>query len=149
MHLQRLRHSSCHPSSVRLMLLPLAVVLMVIIGLIGMHTLSTGPAAHDASTESHEAAVSLDTSASGHLGSSAPDTQVAHSETCNDSCQPPSAPPLHHAGLMMACNLALLVGFIFLLPLVAMCRSRIRNQLRLLLPSPRPPSLIVLSISRT
>lgn len=157
MNMRRLQRSTSDPSSARPLIVVLSAVLMVIIGLLGMHTLSAGSTSHGTSTGSHGTASLLDASASGHVDADKRGSVEVYSRTCDDNCQSSTPQPLHHTDVMMACALALLVGFSFLLPIAAMYRTRmsqgqlsfVSNQLRHLSPLPRPPSLIVLSISRT
>lgn len=156
--MQRLQRGLGDPSAVRPLLVLLSVVLMVIVGLLGMHTLSAGSANHGASTAGHGKTTLIDAPASSeHLGAGTSSSANANSATCDDICQKSASQPLQHTDMMMACALALIVSLIFLLPIAAMYRIRIdQGQPRFLgrqlkHPSmrPRPPSLIVLSISRT
>lgn len=158
MNMQRLQRDPGNPSSVRPLLVVLSAVLMVIIGLLGMHTLSAGSASHGAGAGSHGAATLIEApSSSGHSNIGAPGSAKLNSGACDDACQSSASQPVQHTDVMMACVLALIVGFIFLLPIAAMYRTRMHQgqsrfvlmQLRRLSLPPLPPSLIVLSISRT
>lgn len=157
MDMQRLPRMFRNPSPGRALLVAVATVLMVIVGLVGMHTLSVGETTHGVGTGNHGTATQLDVSSSGNPGSGTLGGAEVHSGTCDDNCQSSTPGPLQHTDVMMACALALLVGFIFLLPIAAMYRTRTHQgqtlffatPLRELSPLPRPPSLIVLSISRT
>lgn len=157
MNMQPLQLSLSGPTSLRPLLIVLSAVLMVIIGLLGMHTFSTGSTVHGANTESHGTASLSDIAISGHADVGMLSSAKANSGSCDDNCQASTPQPLQHTDVMMACALALIVGFIFLLPIAAMYRTRmsqglfsfVSNSTRSISPLPRPPSLIVLSISRT
>jgi hypothetical protein len=140
-------------SSVRTILTVVGAVLLVIIGLLGMHTFSAGSSGHSSTTHmnvSHEAA-----HPSHVMGASHAATAVA-STNCDDGCVAATHQPMSHDDMMMACVLALLAGFALLLPLARLTRTSVslrrlsrQVELRIREVLPRPPSLIVLSISRT
>lgn len=142
-------------SAVRRLLLVAPVALAIITGLLAMHTL----------TGSHQPAVSGSSAMSvhGQVGAATPG-EVATTETmhagaaprCHAVCGSSAGMP-DHSMLMVVCVLALLAAIIVLLaPAVSailartLARTRVRAAILLsALPRPRPPSLLVLSISRT
>lgn len=142
---------------VRRLLLAAPIALAIITGLLSMHVL----------TGSHQPALASETSAmSTHsqVGSApaADDTPMTAAAAegagghCQDGCGSPAGMP-DHSMLMMVCVLALLAAVIVLLAptfraLLTYAVARSRSLTRTLLaglPHPRPPSLLVLSISRT
>lgn len=152
-------------SGVRRLLLSFSTALLLIAGLLAMHTLTGTLTIGHADTEPavavEHAAVAQPAmnSSTAHAersilapSSTAPDSPPAHCAGCGD---PAGAPD--HSMLMMACVLALLAAVIVLL--APMLLSRLGATLALTrlharavpatAPHPRPPSLIVLSISRT
>ena len=149
-------------------LLIFGLLALVLVGLLGMHVLnfSSGHGGHDTRspvaliTSDHEAADvgmggSLGTLAGAHASGTmaAPDVAPGDAQ-CPNSCEDPAP---GHAALMVGCVLALLAGVVLLLiPLVLehSWRSLVLAIRSLplagtVLPRPRPPSLLVLSISRT
>jgi len=128
----------------RTVLLPLFAVAALLLGLLAMHSLNLDsahasmPAAGTAHTEAHL---------------TMPATTGEHTGGCSNDCAP------EHSMLTMACVLALLVGSVLLG--AAVIRTIRSTPTRWLLthieglPSlaalapPKPPSLLVLSISRT
>jgi hypothetical protein len=127
---------------VRRMLLTVVAIAAIIIGILAMHAFSTG---------SHHAASADASSASG----SHHDAAIAMSEsppaldTCGAGCEPADAM------VAAACILALLIVVIVLIPpasrqaLLQMLLGTIRIVPSGSLVRRRPPSLLVLSISRT
>ncbi|MGK0742629.1 DUF6153 family protein [Leucobacter sp. Z1108] len=140
-------------SSVRTILTIVGAVLLVIIGLLGMHTFSAGSSGHASATHSsvsHEAA-----DPSHVMGATHAATALA-SANCDDGCVAAAHQPMSHDDMMMACVLALLAGFVLLLPLARLTHTSVslrrlsqQVELRIREVLPHPPSLIVLSISRT
>ncbi|MGK0721381.1 DUF6153 family protein [Leucobacter sp. W1478] len=130
---------------------------MVIVGLVGMHTLSAGSISHGTNTGNHGTVVPTSSSVPAHLDAGTLESVKGSPGTCDDACKMSDPQPLHHTDVMMACALALLVGFIFLFPVFLMYRTRMIPRKSLFVSIylrhhsllPRPPSLIVLSISRT
>ncbi|MFC6233885.1 DUF6153 family protein [Leucobacter soli] len=131
-----------------------AIVLMLIFGLVAMHSLSGTATAREALVPASTAtasdtvraadALTLDGSVSGA------------SADCDASCAHGTAPDHGHLGMLMLCMLALLTGVLFLLRPALFRLSRAAAQsagwLNRALPAPqatRPPSLFALSISRT
>nr|WP_276569148.1 DUF6153 family protein [Microbacterium lacticum] len=130
----------------------------IITGLLSMHIL----------TGSHQPALASETSAMsthsqvGSAPAAADDTPMTAAATegagghCQDGCGSPAGMP-DRSMLMMVCVLALLAAVIVLLAptsraLLTYAVARSRSHTRTLLagsPHPRPPSLLVLSISRT
>ena len=143
---------------VRRLLLAAPIALAIITGLLSMHVL----------TGSHQPALASETSAMsthsqvGSAPAAADDTPMTAAAAegagghCQDGCGSPAGMP-DHSMLMMMCVLALLAAVIVLLAptsraLLAYAVARSRSHTRTLLvglPHPRPPSLLVLSISRT
>lgn len=152
----RLQCRQFESASVRPLLVLLGTVLMIVVGLVGMHILSVG-SDHGTSTGTHDTAIAIGVSASAQSIPDVLNSTDTHPGSCDDGCQSSAPQPLHHADMMMACALALVVGFVFLLPLALMYRSRtdrgrlfvLSTHSTYLSPRPQPPSLIVLSISRT
>lgn len=151
----------------RALLLLGATIVLLIVGLLGMHALSGGGAGHAAGQ--HGAAVA----SSAHTGHTAPAAHVAHAAhtasaahdaapvavVCDDGCAAPAfgnAPDApEHAGIA-ACVLALLAGLLLLVrptsPVLVGAPSIVRWAM-LGATGARPaaprPSLTLLSISRT
>lgn len=142
--------------TVRRLLLVAPIALAIITGLLAMHTLtgSHDPAASGSSTVSVHTQVH-DMAASDGMVTTAITNEVAAGH-CEDGCGIPAGMP-DHSMLMMVCVLALLAAVITLLaPSVlavlarTLARAHVRTGVMLTaLPLPRPPSLLVLSISRT
>lgn len=125
----------------------LSITVAVIVGLLAMHSMNTTQHAHDSS---HSVV------ADAHAAVSSPDVEgisVATADACN--CVPHDTQPMH-SPLMQACALSLLVTLLILLP-NALSRiashsvaRRVTKFVRfVILSSPRAPSLVALSISRT
>lgn len=142
-----------HPQlSLRTALLLAGAVLMIIVGLLGMHTFSSEATGHGTTVGAHSStAVDHATHVDGHIDASA---GSALSATCDDACVTGSTGG--HSDMLSACILALLAGLLLLLrPLFA---HRLSSPLRVLMSRLRPaagatlsraPSLTFLSISRT
>ena len=132
---QRLRRS---PDALgRSVLLLIALTAAVIVGLLAMHALNTPTARHETAV-----VVSVQESGAAH-GHDAP--------TSDDSCPDCGE---HEAMLAMACGLALLVvSLLFLVPRAGGTAGVVGRAWPLLVRGPaalyRPPSLLVLCISRT
>lgn len=137
------------PSMHALLLLG-GAVLMIIVGLLGMHTLSAEAAGHGTASISH-AAVATEQPESG--------TTVALSGTsteCNALCHANTEPGHGQMDMATACVLALLAGILLLAPPILLHRfgpllwsTTSLWHLTSTSVLPRPPSLVVLSISRT
>lgn len=135
-------------SSMHRVLLTFTAAFVLIAGLLAMHTLSTG----DAHIESGV------TAAAGHdqLASSATmDSAAVEDGHCPGDCGTPGNMP-GHSMLLMVCALALLAAVIIVLAPALLTRLSTTLGMTVLvrdvaraLPRPRPPSLLVLSISRT
>ncbi|MGK0722668.1 hypothetical protein [Leucobacter sp. W1478] len=118
-----------------------------------MHTFSAGSSGHASATHSsvsHEAA-----DPSHVMGATHAATALA-SANCDDGCVATAHQPMSHDDMIMACVLALLAGFALLIPLIRLALTAVAPRhlphlvrLRVREVLPRPPSLIVLSISRT
>ena len=143
---------------------------LVLVGLLGMHVLnfSSGHGGHD--TRSPAALMASDHEAIGAgmiggelpaadsdrhaTGATAAPLAPAGDAHCPGSCEDPAP---SHVMLMVGCVLALLAGFILLLIPLMLGYSWHSLVLAIrslplaggVLPRPRPPSLIILSISRT
>lgn len=131
----------------------LALVLLavpaILVGLLAMHVLTTGPshapAAHSAEDHEHAPLIMGELAATSALGGPTFDAT-----DCGGDCGP------EHDMLGMACVLALLLTALLLTVHLTLLRwgtaraiaSTIMGRIAALAP-PRPPSLLVLSISRT
>lgn len=141
--------------SMRGLLLLAGIVLLLIAGLLGMHTFTANPAGHGTAPISHTAATVAhpDTSATGAIASPSMSGLAAD---CDGACHLGAQPQHGHTDMVNACVLALLVGMLLLIPpmllyrLSPLLRGTARSW-RFTTTSllPRPPSLIFLSISRT
>lgn len=156
MGLQRNQLGSDDLISVRTLLLGISAVLMIIVGLLGMHTFSAGAFGHGAHAGIQDSTIAAEMTVSASSDTTPAGATVVQSAGCDGDCESSSTQPIGHSELMMACALALLVIFSFLLPAVAMYMARLTfattfSTLWLKYSSrlPHPPSLIVLSISRT
>ncbi len=146
-------------------LLVFGLLMMVIAGLFAMHVLSmSGPQGHTSPTltieTDHAAAETLPDGgmsadvADEMAGASMSDAAAAGETHCGDGCGEPAP---SHSMLMMGCVIALLIGMVLLIApglwgrgwLTRLLAVRALPLLGAVLPRPRPPSLIVLSISRT
>ncbi|CAI9394136.1 DUF6153 family protein [Microbacterium sp. T2.11-28] len=148
-------HARLSPG-VRRLLLAAPIALAIITGLLSMHILtgSHQPAlASETSAMSTHSPVGATRAADTSMTTAAAEAAGGH---CQDGCGTPAGVP-DHSVLMMVCVLALLAAAIVLLVptfrgLFTRAVARARSQTRMLLaglPHPRPPSLLVLSISRT
>lgn len=146
-------------------LLVFGLLMMVIAGLFAMHVLSmSGPQGHGspivAIQADHAAAEAMPEAA---MSAAAPDEMAdasmsdgaaAGATHCGDGCGEPAP---SHSMLMMGCVIALLIGLVLLIAprllgrgwLTRLLAVRALPLLGAVLPRARPPSLIVLSISRT
>lgn len=136
--------------SMRALLVLGGLVLMIIVGLLGMHTFSAEAAGHGTASVSHTA-VTSEHPESGTTGALS-DT----SAECNAICHANTQPGHGQLDMATACVLALLVGILLLAPPILLYGFRplewgTASSWRLTSTSvlPRAPSLIVLSISRT
>lgn len=136
-------------STMHRVFLTFAAAFVLIVGLLAMHTLSTGSTHHE-SGEVTIAAANHDHAPQAAVNSAAVD--VGH---CAGDCGTPGNMPAHSL-LLMVCALALLAAVIVVLAPALLARlsmtlgvaALVRDAARAL-PRPRPPSLLVLSISRT
>ncbi|WP_298866245.1 DUF6153 family protein [uncultured Microbacterium sp.] len=153
----RIRSHERVPSVLRRLLVLVPVALAIITGLLGMHTLTgshASPTAETTMANVHSAGVAPATSVGG-AGAAAME-EGSSAGHCAGDCSYPAGMP-DHSMLMMVCVLALLAAVIILLAPTALAllaytlaRAHARGRSLLArLPHPRPPSLIVLSISRT
>ncbi len=131
-----------------------AIVLMLVFGLVAMHSLSGSTTAHDAPVPA-STVIADDTAHAVEAGALAGPVSGAAVD-CDASCAHGTAPGHGHLGMLMLCMLALLTGLLFLLRPALFRLSRAAAQsagwLTRALPAPptaRPPSLFALSISRT
>ena len=123
--------------------------LMVIVGLLAMHTFTSEPAGHGS--------VGLTHSAAGEEHATAVASTVASESTaCEGACHVSTGHGQGHNEMLTACVLALLAGLLLLLPPILIQRhglplhravSLVRWEAIGILP--RAPSLTFLSISRT
>ena len=136
--------------SLRALLMLGAATLMVIVGLLAMHTFTADPAGHGAPGLSHSA------SAAGgdHLTATVGADSAGIS--CDGPCHTMTGPAQSDHDMLTACVLALLAGLLLLLP-PALGRGRGVNLQRFMSRVrwntsgvlPRAPSLTFLSIRRT
>ncbi len=120
----------------------------LIVGLLAMHTLSTGTA----HAEPHTTVAIADHDQPAQMADAGNATDTGH---CPGDCGGPGNMP-DHSMLLMICALALLAAVIVVLAPALLgglglnpgVRAPLRDAARAL-PRPRPPSLLVLSISRT
>lgn len=137
--------------SLRALLMLGAATLMVIVGLLAMHTFTAEPAGHGSPGLTHSASVAGDEHVTDVMGS--PDTVDA---TCDGPCHVSTGHGQGHNDMLTACVLALVAGLLLLLPpmlfhgrglplhgLMSLTRWDATGVL------PRAPSLTFLSISRT
>ncbi|MBX3195137.1 DUF6153 family protein [Leucobacter sp.] len=136
--------------STRILFILCGAVLLIIVGLLGMHTFSSEAAGHGTASVSHSAV------ASNHSEAGVAGTLSDPSAECSGTCQPSTSPAPEHQEMVTACVLALLVGILLLAPPVLLHRFgsvlwRPAGLWLLMSTSilPREPSLITLSISRT
>ncbi len=123
--------------------------LMIIVGLLGMHTFSADPAGHGAAIPAHSVSAVDDTAPM-----TAATVADGHASPCDDACMTGEAGG--HSDMTRACILALLAGLLLLLrpflahrlgPPLRLLTSRLRLDVGHTLN--RAPSLTFLSISRT
>lgn len=152
----------------RALLLMATTVVLLIVGLLGMHAMDGSAAGHSSTGSVHlgsdtaplSGALHADTAvaqgehrhAAGTAISAVADDSHKHVQ-CGDSCVAAPVSPEHTA---VACVLALLSALLILVPPGDLSRTRtlteaLRPAVELLSTriGPRPPSLILLSISRT
>lgn len=142
------------------------VLSALIVGLLGMHILSSSPShnEHEAATsaavvdEHHQSPLPARAGSASELltvsGAAATSVTSLAEVFCGDSCDTPAP---HHSTIMVGCVLALFAGvLIILVPLLMVVfwstlilAVRSLPRIGSVLLRPRPPSLIVLSISRT
>lgn len=137
--------------SLRALLMLGAATLMVIVGLLAMHTFTAEPAGHGSPGLPHSASAAGHEHVSDVMGSA--DSVVA---ACDGPCHVSTGHGQGHNDMLTACVLALLAGLLLLLPPMllygrglplhrVMCLTRWDATGVL----PRAPSLTFLSISRT
>ena len=155
------------PSGLRRLLMTFATALLLIAGLLAMHTLTgTLTFGHEAAGVPASEGVGASyapgsdmgsiTHPAGALDGAAVMGTGAAADHCSGDCGASGGVP-DHSMLMMVCVLALLAAAIVLLAPVLLARLGAALALLRLhgrtvlsaLPHPRPPSLLVLSISRT
>lgn len=159
--MNRIRALTQEESGLRRLLVTFAGVLLVIAGLLAMHTLASGHVGEhpDAAAASIEHAGNPVVAVDAVMASmSVPATDMGSGAVaggCTAECGPAGMPD--HSALMAACVLALLaVAIVVLVPALlsrlnaapAPVRT-LERIVRAALPHPRPPSLTALSISRT
>ena len=135
--------------SLRALLILGGATLMVIVGLVAMHTFTSEPAGHGS--------VGLTHSAAGEEPATvAASTVASESTACEGACHVSIGHGQGHNEMLTACVLALLAGLLLLLPPILIQRhglplhravSLVRWEAIGILP--RAPSLTFLSISRT
>lgn len=135
--------------SLRALLMLGGATLMVIVGLLAMHTFTSEPAGHGS--------VGLTHSAAGEEHATAAASTVASESTaCEGACHVNTGHGQGHNEMLTACVLALLAGLLLLLPPILIHRHRLPPHRAVSLVRweaigipPRAPSLTILSISRT
>jgi H+/Cl- antiporter ClcA len=135
------------------LLLLLALAVLLIAGLLGMHTFTGDAMGHGTpATMSAAHTVVSDGSPDSRHAMTADATAASHD--CDDSCA--TGHGGDHASMGAACVLALLAGLLLILPPLLLGRRGLHHLLRVPasdppagLRPPRPPSLLLLSISRT
>ena len=143
-------HITRPQSSLRTVLLLAGAVIMIIVGLLGMHTFSADAAGHGApGAQSASTSITPD-----HADAMVAPSETGHTAPCDDVCLTGSGGG--HSEMMTACVLALLAGLLLLIrPLLV---DRLGSPLMVLVSAlqvragrvrSRAPSLIFLSISRT
>lgn len=132
-----------------------AIVLLLIVGIVAMHSFPGNMTAHDALLP---VSATAESGGNAHPTEEGPPAGPASAATadCDASCAHGTAPDHGHLGMLMLCMLALLTGLLFLIRPALFRLSRAAAQsagwLTRALPAPpaaRPPSLFALSISRT
>ena len=155
------RHGVHPPQPLRMALLLAGAALMIIVGLLGMHTFSSEVAGHGTTVGAHAAttvnhATPVDDHAEASAGSVLSVDSVLSEvpDRCDDVCMTRSTDG--HSDMLSACILALLAGLLLLLrppfvhrlsPLQRVWVSRLRPAARNMVNG--APSLTFLSISRT
>ncbi|WP_307823183.1 DUF6153 family protein [Microbacterium sp. KRD172] len=153
MHVER---RGLHPQlSLRTALLLASAVLMIIVGLLGMHTFSSNAVGHGTAVGAHSSsAVDQATPIAGHTDAVAASATSAEPTVCDDACMTGSTGG--RSNMLSACILALFAGLLLLLrplfaqrlsPPLMVLMSRLRPEVEDTLS--RAPSLTFLSISRT
>lgn len=145
-------------------LLVFGLLMMVIAGLFAMHVLSmSGPMGHTyptltIETEHIAANAGPDEAMSAPVADETVGANMSDAAAAGEThCEGCGEPAPSHSMLMMGCVIALLIGLILLLAprllgrgwLTRLLAVRALPLLGAVLPRARPPSLIVLSISRT
>lgn len=131
--------------SLRALLMLGAATLMVIVGLLAMHTFTAEPAGHGSPGLTHSTSAAGDEHAPDVMGTA-----------CDGPCHVSTGPDQGHNDMLTACVLALLAGLLLLLP-PTLIRGRglpLHRAMSLVRWGatgvfPRAPSLTFLSISRT
>ncbi len=137
--------------SLRAVLMLGAATLMVIVGLLAMHTFTAEPAGHGSPGLTHSTSAAGAEHAPDVMGS--PDSVGA---ACDGPCHVSTGPGQGHDDMLTACVLALLAGLLLLLPptLIQGRGLPLHRGMSLVRwdaagALPRAPSLTFLSISRT
>ena len=137
-------------STTRRLVVMFGIAVALIAGLLAMHTLTAGTTHLESAPAISSGAVHDQAMAGAAVESAAVDT--GH---CLDDCGASGNMP-NHSMLMMVCVLALLAAVVIILAPALLARLSMSLGVVVLaadvpraLPRPRPPSLLVLSISRT
>ncbi|MCR8670235.1 DUF6153 family protein [Agrococcus sp. HG114] len=159
-HVRALVHS---PARLHRLLLTFTTAVLLIAGLVSMHTLTGGfldghadAARTSAAPAQADARADMRATAATEHGATARTGSDASPGGCADDCRGPEGSPGHSMSTMV-CVLALLAAAVGLFAPVRLGRLGVslaslpshRGAVLAALPHPRPPSLIVLSISRT
>lgn len=158
--MRQLVHRARDRPSVRPLFFLGAAVLMIIVGLLGMHTLSAGPSGHGSMAMGQHLSMTAEQAAMPGDASPHADAFAAHSvapmagAAVSGAVDEAASGP--HDGTMLACVLALLAGLLLLIApalhrgVLLLASPRLaRPFLAVTSVRPRPPSLVFLSISRT
>lgn len=148
--MKTIRSLASSGSTTRRLVFMLGIAVALIAGLLAMHTLTAGNA-HLESAPAMSSAADHDQP----MASAAVEGTAADPGHCLGDCGAPGNVP-DHSMLMMVCVLALLAAVIIVLAPALLARLSMSLGVVVLaadvpraLPRPRPPSLLVLSISRT
>lgn len=136
--------------SLRTLLMLGTAAVLIIVGLLGMHTFTAEPAGHGSSGVTHSA------STVAHVPDATASLDDGGAAACDGPCHVTTGQGQGHDDMVTACVLALLAGLLLLVPPTFARRSgislrEVTSWLRWEATDalPRGPSLTVLSISRT
>nr|WP_274638363.1 DUF6153 family protein [Microbacterium bovistercoris] len=146
--MKTIRSLASSGSTTRRLVFMLGIAVALIAGLLAMHTLTAG-------TTHLESAPAISSGAVHDQAMAAVESAAVDTGHCLDDCGASGNMP-NHSMLMMVCVLALLAAVVIILAPALLARLSMSLGVVVLaadvpraLPRPRPPSLLVLSISRT